>query len=149
MKKHIDEDFNEEEIMSITDKIKQFMIKYKHGDDILSPFSVHEVEEHEQIIGYSLPISFKNYITKVSREFWHNSYRFRVIFDLNDIKSNTNKLYLNGCSCSNHNYLILRKKSFGKIQHQIANNNYSQYPRIVFCNFKEFVMETLEINKKN
>ena len=143
------DDFTPEEASLIVGKIQEFMAFYSvtrlGRDAVLPPFTVSEVDQREKELGFELPKAFKHYITKVSREFWHNKYGFRVVFDLDEIKPNTSYIYLNGESCSNHNTLVLKPRSFGKVRHQIANNNSSRHPRIVFNNFKYFVMGTLNL----
>jgi hypothetical protein len=54
-----------------------------------------------------LPIAFKNYITKVSREFIYNIDGFHIEIDLNNVSHTDVSIYLRGSSCSWHNKIFI------------------------------------------
>jgi hypothetical protein len=162
-----DNDFSEEEIK----KIKEKMLSFKHfrksksdfsseeeykkekdlfdnNKQLLSVYSIEEVEECEKKIGFNLPVALKNYITKISREFIYNIYGFRQEIDLNNISRTDVSIYLNGESCSYNNKIYIQGNKKNKVASWCQTNYTRHYSSICANNFKEFVIYTLHLQKK-
>ena len=136
-----DNDFSEEEIK----KIKEKMVSFNKNKQLLPVYTVEEVEECEKRIGFNLPIAFKNYITKVSREFIYNIFCFRIVINLDSINHTTVSIYLNGESCSDHHKIYIQGNKKNKVACWTQNDYCREYSRICANNFKKFVFQTLRI----
>ena len=161
-----DNDFSEEEITKIKEKMSSFKKFHKSKSDfssseeynkqndlfnnnkqLLPVYLVDEIEECEKRIGFTLPIAFKNYITKISREFIYNINGFHQEINLNDICHTTISLYLNGESCSYNNKIYIQGNKKNKVASWCQTNYTCEYSRICANNFKEFVIKTLNLQK--
>lgn len=157
-----DIDFSEEEIKKIKEKMLPFaklrksksefsseeeynkrVDMFNKNKQLLPVYSIEEVEECEKRIGFNLPVSFKNYITKVSREIIYTVHGFHQEINLNDIHHKTVSIYLSGESCSFHNKIYIQGKRKNKVASWCENNNMCEHSRICAKNFKDFVMKTI------
>ena len=163
-----DNDFSEEEIKKIKEKMLPFTkfrkfksdfsseeeynrqkVLFNNNKQLLPVYSIEEVEECEKRIGFNLPVAFKNYITKVSREFIYTRFGFYVVINLNDICHTTIALYLSGESCSFHNKIYFQGNRKNKVASWCQDNYTCEHSRICANNFKDFVIKTLQIYEKN
>lgn len=136
------DDYTEDEVVKIRHTIqlfKQQRLNNPHSQ-LLQPFLDEEIKVYEDRIGFELPKSFRNYILKISREFYYSKLGFKVDFDLDKLTEDSTSIYLNGLGCSQNNSLVLVGKRRGKIMNEFHYDSCHQRPCVAWNDFKSFVM---------
>lgn len=132
-------DYTENEIILI----KNTMQNFKPLIPLEQVYTIEEVIECENRIGFELPVSFTNYITKISREFRYNVLGFKVIFDISKLNKDSKDIYLNGNRCSEDYKLYIQGKRKNTVYNWQRYDGYGTTPTKCFNNFKEFVMSKI------